>query len=58
MLFGAFEKFVIRDVADIRLHRLEERYRDVDQTGFVAFFRTDSDTIQAAALKHMIQAAS
>jgi len=47
MLFGAFEKFVIRDVRSIRIYRLEERYRDRDQTGFMAFMRTDSRVIDA-----------
>jgi len=58
VLFGAFEKYVIRDVSNVRLHRLEERYRDLDQTGFVAFSRHDGDTIQAGALKLLVQAAA
>lgn len=53
ILFGAFEKFVIRDVASVRFFRLEERYRDVDQTGFVAFMRLDSKVLQSAAIKRL-----
>ena len=36
-----------RDVADIRLRRLEERYADVDQVGFVAFMRGDGVLLDA-----------
>lgn len=56
MLFGAFEKFLIRDVRDVRLYRLEELYRANDQTGFVAFLRSDSRVLQAAAIKKLTQA--
>lgn len=55
-LFGDFSKFIIRDVSTIRLYRLEERYRDLDQTGFVAFMRSDSECIQTAAIKKLTQA--
>jgi len=56
ILFGAYEKFIIRDVAQMRFYRLDERYRDTDQTAFIAFKRMDCDTIQAAALKVLLQA--
>lgn len=56
VLFGAFEKYVIRDVAQVRFYRLEERYRDVDQTAFIAFKRMDGDSIQTNALKVLLQA--
>ena len=55
MLFGDFSKFIIRDVANLRLHRLEERYRDLDQTGFIAFMRSDSECVQPLAINHMVQ---
>ena len=58
MLFGAFEKFIIRDVRGIRLYRLDELYRANDQTGFMAFIRTDSGVRQANAIKKLTQAAS
>jgi len=58
VLFGAFEKYVIRDVSSVRLYRLEERYRDLDQTGFIAFSRHDGELINTGAVKHLIQAAS
>jgi len=56
MLFGAFEKYIIRDAGATRMFMLGERYRDTDQTGFVAFKRTDGRYINAAAVNHLIQA--
>jgi HK97 family phage major capsid protein len=56
VLFGAFEKYIIRDVANVRFYRLEERYRDTDQTAFIAFKRMDGDSIQTNALKVLLQA--
>jgi HK97 family phage major capsid protein len=53
MLFGAFEKFIIRDAGGVRFYRLEERYRDLDQTAFVAFKRMDSKMLQSAAIKRL-----
>lgn len=43
ILFGDFNRgFLLRDVAEIRLQRLDELYAETRQTGFVAWFRTDS----------------
>lgn len=47
VLFGAFNKFKIRDVGSIRLRRLDERYAEKDQTGFIAFARCDSKLLDA-----------
>jgi HK97 family phage major capsid protein len=41
ILFGDFSYYLIRDVQDIRLLRLDERYADFLQSGFLAFLRTD-----------------
>jgi HK97 family phage major capsid protein len=46
-LFGQLQKYKIREVRDIRLYRLQERYRDVDQDGFMAFFRQDGNLLDA-----------
>jgi HK97 family phage major capsid protein len=56
VLFGCFPKFKIRDVGAIRLRRLEERYAEKDQTGFIAFMRTDSKLIDAGggSVKHIV----
>jgi HK97 family phage major capsid protein len=56
VLFGDMSKFVIRDVSSLRFYRLEELYRAKDQTGFVAFLQSDSELIQPAAVKHLVQA--
>ena len=47
MLFGDFSKYVIRDVADMRLVRMNERYADLDQVAFVAFLRSDGQLLDA-----------
>ena len=41
--FGDFSKYMIREVAGIRIRRLDERYADTDQVGFIAFMRADGD---------------
>lgn len=58
MLFGALGKYKIRDVAGVRLLRLNERYADSDQVGFVAFSRHDGNLLNAGVqpVKHMLQA--
>ncbi len=55
VLFGDFSKYVIRDVAEIRLRRLDERYADTDQVGFVAFMRSDGNLLDAGTdpIKHL-----
>ena len=47
ILFGLFSKYIIRDVAEIRMRRLVERYADSDQEGFVAFVRSDGNLLDA-----------
>lgn len=47
LLFGDFSKYKVRQVRDIRFYRLQERYRDYDQDGFVAFLRADGDEVDA-----------
>lgn len=57
-LFGALNKYKVRDVGQIRLRRLVERYADADQEGFVAFARGDGNLLDSgvAPVKHLIQA--
>lgn len=57
VLFANFSQFIIRDVAGARFVRANERYIDTDQIGFFLFSRHDSDTVNAAALKVLQQAA-
>lgn len=58
MLFGDFSKYKIRDVANVRFVMLSERYAELDQVGFVAFFRTDGNLLDAGThpVKAMVQA--
>ena len=54
---GDFRRFRVRRVGRIILMRLAERYAEFFQTGFVAFYRTDSKVTQSAALKYVAMAA-
>ena len=58
ILAGDFSKFIVRFSGPVRLARMDERYRDWDQTGFVGFSRVDSVVIDAGTnpIKHLIQA--
>lgn len=47
ILFGALGMFKIRRVRGTRFYRMDERYRDSDQTGFVAFSREDGGLLNA-----------
>jgi HK97 family phage major capsid protein len=47
VLFGDFSKFVIRRVRDMQVLRLDERYADYGQVGFIAFSRVDSNLVDA-----------
>jgi len=56
VLFGAFEKYLVRDAGGTRMYHLTERYRDVDQDCFVAFKRIDGRCLNTAAFKVLLQA--
>lgn len=47
VLFGNFQKFIVRLVSNLRFVRLTERFGDTDEIGFVAFWRIDSDLLDA-----------
>lgn len=47
ILYGDFTKYKIRDVADVRLLRLDELFAQTDQVGFVAFMRSDGNLLDA-----------
>lgn len=51
ILFGDFSKFFVRDVQDIQVLRLTERYADFLQVGFLAFSRHDSALIDTSAVR-------
>lgn len=58
MVFGALNKYKVRDVSGVRLVRLNERYADADQVGFLAFSRHDGNLLDAGTnpVKAMLQA--
>ena len=47
VLFGALQKYLIRDVVGITLLRLDERYADFHQVAFLAFARSDGNLLNA-----------
>jgi HK97 family phage major capsid protein len=55
-LFGQLSKYKIRDVNEIRMIRLNERYADLDQVAFLAFMRSDGDLLDAGShpVKHLL----
>ena len=60
ILFGDFSKYKVRDVAGIRLVRLDELFAQTDQVGFVAFLRSDGQLLDAGTnpIKHLTNAKS
>jgi len=60
VLFGDFNKYKVRDVATIRLRRLDELYAASDQVAFVAFMRSDAQLLDAGTdpIKYLAMAAS
>lgn len=47
VLYGLLSKYVIRDVRDITLVRLDERYAELGIVAFLAFGRYDGDLLDA-----------
>lgn len=59
VLFGDFYAgYVIRRVKEFQLIRMDERYADYFQVGFVGFSRMDAKTQDSAAYKALTQAAA
>jgi HK97 family phage major capsid protein len=58
VLFGDFSKYIIRQVRDMRMIRLNERFGDLDQIAIVAFLRVDGDVLDAGThpIKYLRQA--
>ena len=58
MLFGDFSRHIIRDVQDIVIVRLDERYAEFGQVAFVALSRHDSRVLDAGQhpIKYLQQA--
>src|SRR4051812_1964868 len=47
ILFGDFSKYIIRDVRDFTLIRLDERFAEFGQVAFLAFARADGNLLDA-----------
>lgn len=58
ILFGNFGYFIVRDVGQMRVVRLNELYAANDQIGIVAFSRHDSGLLADGALRHYANSAS
>ena len=56
VLFGDFNKYVVRRVKDFVVRRSDELYIEHDQAVFVGFARYDGELLDTAAVKHLIQA--
>ncbi len=56
MVFGDFNKYIVRRVRDFTMLRLTERYADFLQVGFIAFNRIDGELADAAAVKKLTMA--
>ena len=58
VIYGDFSKFLIREVRDIILVNMRERYADYHQSAFVALLRFDSRLLDAGTnpVLHLIQA--
>jgi HK97 family phage major capsid protein len=56
--YGALRKYKIRDVSQIRMRRLVERYADADQEAFLMFMRSDANLLDAGThpIKYLQQA--
>lgn len=47
VLFGDFQKYIIRQARDLRIVRLPQRFADTDETGIIVFMRVDGDLLNA-----------
>lgn len=47
LLFGDFSKYQIRDVRQVELRRLDERFAELGQVAFLAFARSDGKLLDA-----------
>jgi HK97 family phage major capsid protein len=52
ILFGDFNRYIVRDVLAMELIRLDERYAEFGQVAFLMFMRADGRTLNTAAIKY------
>ena len=53
VLFGAMNRYIVRRVQEMAIRRLDERYVEFDQIGFLGFARFDGELLDNAAVKHL-----
>lgn len=53
VLFGAFNRYVVRMVKEFAIRRLVERYADSDQVGFIGFMRMDGELLDTSAVRRL-----
>jgi HK97 family phage major capsid protein len=60
VLFGRFDKYIVRRVRDIFVFRFAEKYMDFGQIGFLAFARYDGNLLNAGTnpIKYLSQSAT
>ena len=56
LLAADFSKFVVRSAGDVQFVRLNERYMDTMEIGFIASVRKDSKVLDTRAVKYLAQA--
>lgn len=56
LIAADFSKYVVRSAGGIQMVRLNERYMDELEVGFVSYARKDAKVIDTRAVKHLIQA--
>ena len=55
LIAADFSKYVVRSAGGVQIVRLNERYMDELEVGFVAYARKDSKVLDSRAVKHLIQ---
>lgn len=53
ILFGDYKKYIVRQVLGFTIRRLEERFIDNGQIGFIGFARYDGELSNTAAVKYL-----
>ena len=53
VIFGAFNKYLVRRVREFALKRLTERYADYDAVGFIGFMRMDGNILDNRAIQKL-----
>lgn len=56
LLAADFNKFVVRSAGGVQMVRLNERYMDELEVGFVAYARKDAKVLDSRAVKYLAQA--